>query len=177
MPSFKDSNGREWSIRFDGLILADLRQQHSINLADLAGADYLLIERDMSILTVAVCHLCREQLKSAGVTREQFAASLVGQSIDDALAAIWEAAKVFFPLKRLSALQSSYESIKGQWEAMGPAMLLMGQPGIPPAIGEALTTAMLRGMDGTALPQSAANQSATGPAANPSNAATGSPAT
>src|SRR5687768_2275553 len=104
MSTFKDSAGREWHIRFDGLLLADLRQQHQINLADLTGADYLALDRDPSVLTVAVAHLVRDQLTAAKVTREQFAAALVGQSLDDALEALWEAAKVFFPPKRLSAL-------------------------------------------------------------------------
>ena len=175
MPSFKDSSGREWHIKFDGLLLADLRQAHDINLADIAGADYLLIERDSSVLTVAVCHLCKGQLKAAGLSREQLAAALVGQALDDALAAVWEAAKLFFPPKRLSALVSGYESIKGQWEAMGQTLLVLGLPGIPPQIGDALTKAMLQGMAGTASQPSAASPSATGPAASPSNAATGLP--
>ena len=171
MSTFKDSEGREWSIRFDGLILGSLRQQHGINLADLTGADYLTIERDSSVLTVAVAHLVADQLQAAKLTREQFAQALIGQSLDDALAAVWEAAASFFPPAKLSSLQSAFNTLRGQWEAMGPTMLLLGQPGVPPMMADALARMMLAAASSGSA-SSAAGASATGPAASPSNAAT-----
>jgi hypothetical protein len=171
LSTFKDSTGREWSIRFDGLLLAELRQQHQINLADLTGADYLSLDRDPSVLTVAVAHLVRDQLAAAKLSREQFAATLVGQSLDDALDAVWEAAKVFFPPRKLSALQSSYANLRGQWETMGPTMLLLGQPGVPPMMADALARTMMAAAS-TASASSAASPSATGPEETPSSAAT-----
>jgi hypothetical protein len=171
MSTFKDSTGREWTIRFDGLLLAELRQQHQINLADLTGADYLALDRDPAVLTVAVAHLVREQLAFAKLTREQFAAALIGQSLDEALEALWEAAKVFFPPRRLSALQSSYANLRGQWEAMGPTMLLLGQPGVPPMMADALARTMMAA-GSTASANSGTNPSATGPEKNRSSAAT-----
>jgi hypothetical protein len=170
MSTFKDSTGREWTIRFDGMLLADQRQQHQINLADLTGADYLSLDRDPSVLTVAVTHLVLDQLAAAKLTREQFAAALVGQSLDDALEAVWSAAKVFFPPKRLSALQSSYANLRGQWETMGPTMLLLGQPGVPPMMADALARTMMAAAS-TASASSEGSPSATGPEGTPSSAA------
>lgn len=177
MPTFHDSAGREWALRFDGLLLADLTAAHGINLADLAGADYFRIERDPSLLTVAVCFLCREQLGKANVTRQQLAAALVGESLDAAMDALWEAARLFFPARRMSVLQSACDQLHFQWDQMGQAMILLSQPGVPPAIGEALRTAILQGMvHSSSSGKSGESQSATGPAASPSSAASDLPA-
>jgi hypothetical protein len=172
MSTFKDAAGQEWTVRFDGLLLGSLRQQHGINLADLTGADYLTIERDSSQLTVAVAHLLQDQLKAARVTREQFAANLVGQALEDALEAVWSAAESFFPPRQLSRLRSAFETLRGQWEAMGPTLLLLGQPGVPPMMADALAKTMLAAASsGSAT--SAGSGSATGQDASPSNAASG----
>lgn len=180
MPSFIDADGREWTIRFDGLNLAELRRAHGLNLADLTGADYFAIDRDPSLLTVAVTHLVKDQLAAAKVSRPQFAAALVGQALDDAQSALWEAARLFFPPRRLSELQSSYETLRGQWQALGPTLLLLGQPGIPATLTEALARSLTsqapQTTSSTASPTSAASSSATGPAGSQPNAACGSPA-
>src|SRR5436190_22887357 len=105
MPVFKDTNSREWSIRFDGVLLKELREAHKINLADIGGASYALLHNDPSALTTAVCFLCADQLETAKLTPKQLAIALYGEAIDDAWAAIWEAAKVFFPPRLLSVLQ------------------------------------------------------------------------
>jgi len=170
MSSFKDSAGRDWNLRFDGILLADLRRALGINLADLTGADYLTLDRDQALLALVVAHLVKDQLAAHRVTREQFAADLVGQSLEDAQAALWEAAKVFFPPRRLSELQSSYATLRGQWEAMGPTLLLLGQPGVPAMMGDALARSMMTHV--STSENSKASSSAIGQAATPSNAAT-----
>lgn len=170
--TFKDADGRSWSLRFDGLLLSDLRTQHGINLADLSGGDYLRAEQDSSVLVTALCLLLRDACKAAKVTREQLSASLTGEALDEALAALWEAAKVFFPAKRWSALQSNYSQLSSQWQAMGQAMALLAQPGVPPALVETLTTAILQGLANSVSHSSTAPASATGPDATQWSAAT-----
>jgi hypothetical protein len=161
MPAFLDANGREWTVKFDGLLLGGLRDEHGINLGDVGGGDYIRLERDASVLTTALVALCREQWKGAGLTREQFAGGLYGEALEAAHETIWGAAKVFFPPRQLSALQSNCENLKDQWEAMGPAMAILSQPGIPPAITEAVTAALMGGMGGDST-ASTTNSSAPG---------------
>jgi hypothetical protein len=173
MPTFKDVTGKEWSIKFDGLLLADLKQEHGINLADVSGGDYLNLELDSSALTVAVCHLVRGQL--GATSREQFAGNLVGESLEQAMEAVWGAAKVFFPPKKLSALQSNYSKLKAQWEPLSEALALVNLTGMPQEVKDSLGDAIKMGA-ATLSRQSAVSPSASGPAANPSNAATASPA-
>lgn len=175
MPTFKDTHGREWSIKFDGLLLADLRQAHQINLADLSGADYFRLEQDASCLVTAVCHLVREQLAAAGLTKAQLAAALTGAVLDTALLAVLEAAELFFPPARWSALASSCKTLRDQWQALAPAMAMLAQPGIPPLMVETLTEAIFRGLANSVSPTSAAQASAGGPATNLPNAASVSP--
>lgn len=155
MPTFTDTNGRSWSVKFDGLLLKTLRDEHGINLGDLSGADYARIETDAAALVEALVCLCAEEMKVAGLSPKQLAAALTGESLEAGLKAIWEAAKQFFPLGRLSGLQSNYKSQLELRQAM--AML-------PPGTSTELMSGALQSL----LDQ----KSATGPVAAQSTPAT-----
>lgn len=173
MPHFTDANNREWSIKFDGLLLADLAAQHGINLGNIAGGDYVRLEQDSTVIVKAACVLCRDQLKTSGLTSQQFAASLVGESLESALEAIWGAAKLFFPAKRLSMLLSACEQLRQQQEQAAAMSMLNGMPPeVLDKVSEVLTGAMLQGMASTASQLSQPEKpSATGQAATlPCNA-------
>ena len=171
MPSFKDSSDREWIIRFDGLLLDDLRNERQINLADISGADYLRIETDVGALTRAVCFLCADQFKKEGITDRQFAASFIGESQENAIAAIWGAAKVFFRPKLWSALQSNcaqQRTAQEQWAAMRPMLAMLNQPDMPQSLQTGIMEAlkeMMQGMSTTDLQNLAEHPSAIGRAA------------
>lgn len=183
MPTFKDSNGREWSIRFDGLLLADLRDELKIDLADVASGDYLRLESDPATLARAVCFLCAEQLKSDAVTVRQLSAALVGESQDRAIEAIWGAAKVFFRPQLWSELQSSYgqqKTTREQWLVLRPLMQLLNQPEMPAALRDSTMEAvkdLMQSMSNGDLPTWAANKSATGPVETRAESVSNSPAT
>ncbi len=170
MPSFKDTSDREWIIRFDGLLLDDLRNERGINLADISGADYLRIETDAGALTKAVCFLIADQFKTAvpAITEKQFAASFTGEVHEAAIAAIWSAAKVFFPPKKWSALQSSCSTRKQfqqQWEEMRPMLARLNQPDMPQALQDGIMEALkeaFQGMSHSDLRTFADQASATG---------------
>jgi hypothetical protein len=150
MPTFHDTAGREWSIKFDGLLLRELRDEHKINLADLGGVDYARIEADAAALVESLCCLCGEQIKAAGLTSRQFAAAITGDALDAGLQAIWEAAQQFFPLGKWSVLESNY----AQQVEMRQALAML-----PPNMQGELMSGALE----TLL----ASKSATGPAAAP----------
>jgi hypothetical protein len=109
MPTFKDTNGREWTVALDGLLLKSLRDAHGIDLADVLNATYVQLERDPALLTTALAHLCGEQLKSANVPPAMFSRAVCGRALEDAFAALWGAAEGFFPPKLWSVLSSLYE--------------------------------------------------------------------
>lgn len=181
MPTFRDSADREWSIKFDGLLLDELRESRGINLADVSGADYGRIENDAGVLTKAVCFLLAEQFKVLPITEKQFAASFTGEAQETALAAIWGAAKVFFRPKQWSALQSNYDQqrqAQEQWAAMRPMLLMLNQPDMPESLKLGIMEALketMSGMSATDLQALTENQSATGLAEIQSKRASHSP--
>ena len=182
MPTFTDDNKREWSIRFDGVLLGELRDATGIDLADVGGESWVKLETDQSSLTKAVCFLCREQLAAKGLTERQLSESLSGESAESALQALWGAAKVFFRPKLLSVLQSAYSQrmeAQEQWNQLRPMLTMLNQPEMPEAmlaaIWEQLTTTM-EGMAAIGSQPSSGNPSATGPAPAPSKPATALPA-
>lgn len=183
MPAFQDSNNREWSIRFDGILLAELRDAHGIDLADIGGESYIKIETDQASLTKAVCFLCRDELERQKLTAKQLAESLCGEAAQSALDAIWGAAKVFFRPKLWSALQSAYSQqteVQEQWSQLRPMMALLNQPEMPEAIQAAVMDqlgTMMQGMSNTDSLTSKESPSAAGQGSTPSTPACGSQAT
>ena len=180
MPSFTDTNSREWTIRFDGLTLGELSDAHAIDLADIGGESYLKIETDQAALTKAVCFLCRDQLEREKLTAKQLADAICGDVAQSALDAIWGAAKVFFRPKLWSALQSAYkqrQEMQEQISQLRPMMELLNDPMMPEtiraAVMEQLATMMLS-MSSTDSQTSEEPPSATGPVAVPSKPATAS---
>ncbi len=154
MPSFKDTSDREWTIRFDGLLLDDLRTERKTNLADISGVDYLRIETDAGALTRAVCFLCAEEIKKAGISEKQFAASFTGEVQESAIEAIWGAAKVFFRPKLWSALQSNcnqQRTAQEQWAEMRPMLAMLNQPDMPQSLKDGIMEALKETMQGMSI--------------------------
>jgi hypothetical protein len=183
MPQFKDANDREWNIRLDGLLIKDLKEAHKIDLADVSGETYARLHRDPSLLTVAVCFLCDAQAKAQALTPTQVASGMTGEAIDRAWDAVWGAAKVFFPPRLLSALQSRFEvqnQMMDQWATLQPLLAVLSKPEVPEAMRNVAMgelAKMMRTMSGTNSEASTTSESATGPADVQLKPATDSPAT
>lgn len=181
MPTFTDDNKREWSIRFDGVLLGDLRDATGIDLADIAGESYVKVETDQVSLTKAICFLCRDQLAAKSLTERQLSEAISGESAQSALDAIWGAAKVFFRPKLWSALQSAFNQrtkAQEQWNQIRPMLAMLNQPDMPEAMREAVMSQVaetMLAMSSTDLRTSADFPSATGPVAAPSKPAIASP--
>lgn len=179
MPSFRDAAGREWAIRFDGLLLGSLRDEHKIDLADVTAGEYVRLENDAASLVRAVCHLCRDQLAAQRLTASQLAEQIVGQAIDDAFAAVWSAAQLFFPPRRLSELQSSFTTAKdaaSNWAKVGPMVKLLDQ--LPADMRDTVMESVAEQMEAmsSGSPNSAPLTAVSGRAASQSSAAIDSPA-
>lgn len=181
MPSFKDNQDREWTVRFDGLLLSDLRAEHKIDLADVTGETYVKLERDDALLTVALCFLCGEQIREANRSAKAFAGRLSGKSLADAMTAIWGAAKVFFRPKVLSALESAYAQrmeAQEKWDALRPMMSMLNQPDCPEAMKQAVMETLatqMQGMRSTDSQRFTESPSASSPLATPATSASPSP--
>jgi hypothetical protein len=99
VPSFKDYTGQEWALRLTTGSVADVKAETGINLA-LASRETAWVEavfgadgKLASILWV----LCEAQAKERGLTPEQFAHLLDGETLSAAGDALGEAIALFTP--------------------------------------------------------------------------------
>ena len=169
--TFVDSAGCRWTVSLDGLTLKALRDAHQIDLADVAGAVYVQLERDPALLTQALAFLCADQMKEAapgGLTAAQFSKRLVGQHLEQAFAALWGAAELFFPPKLWSAL-SSRSCQEKQVLEVRQKMQLLGLLDLPPELREELYGELGRMMHTSigSLSLPAAPSAASGPEGTP----------
>lgn len=111
MATFKDENGKEWSVRLSTLMVNRVREDAGVNLMDVLspGDDgELLLGKlvdDVFVLGSVLWVLVREQADSEGITPEQFADRLRGQSLEDAGNAILDALEDFLPPKKSSKVK------------------------------------------------------------------------
>lgn len=186
MPTFKDLAGREWTIRFDGLLLDELRTERGIDLTDLIGSVYVTLEHDAALLTRALCFLCRDEIEKASLTPRQFAANIAGAVLDSAFAAILQAAQDFFPPRQWSGMHSRYcqqTTMLGEWVQAQPILAVLNRPEVSPSLREAMLRELASSLrpattpTTTASSNSAAAESATGRAVTRSRRRSASPAT
>lgn len=100
MPSFKDINGREWTISVNGYSLGQVKKSLDVNLCDLNSGILDRLASDPVLLVDVLYVLCRNQCEVANITDRQFGESLVGDPIEAAAKALVEAIADFFPKER-----------------------------------------------------------------------------
>ena len=135
MTRFTDNAGAEWSISLDGFTLGELRDAKKIDLADPAGLDYARCERDPSTLVASLAIICADDRKQLNLSERDFAKRLTGEVLEKAWEALWGAAKVFFPPRLWSALESNLETHR-QMDAIRPMMAALDQPGVSETMRE-----------------------------------------
>jgi hypothetical protein len=121
MPTFKDANDREWTIRLDAPTVLRIRAdtcdrdlcKHlqgsgctGVDLVDLSGDTQMKLHRDVVLLVNTLYLLCEPECKKLGITSEQFGAALVGDAIASATIAMDEAIAFFFPASKRKILQA-----------------------------------------------------------------------
>jgi hypothetical protein len=130
MPTFKDANDREWTIRLDAPTVLRIRaatcdQEHckhlqgsgctGVDLVDLSGDTQMKLHRDVCLLVNTLYLLCEPEAQKFGISDEQFGASLVGDAISRATLAMDEAIAFFFPVETreiLKAVTAKDEQVK-----------------------------------------------------------------
>lgn len=107
MASFKDKNGRTWTIALDAPTIRRIRTDFDgLYLLGEDGKAYDRLYDDPLLLCDVLWALARKEAEAAGVAPEQFFAAVAGDPLDDALAAILEAVKDFFPSRRRELLET-----------------------------------------------------------------------
>jgi hypothetical protein len=104
VPSFKDTNGREWIIKLDAPKIRDVRQECHVDLIAVDGVAFQQLADDPVLLVDALWVLCRAQ--AGGITPTQFGEALVGDAITAATDALLAAILDFTPTRQRTILQT-----------------------------------------------------------------------
>jgi hypothetical protein len=100
VPTFTDSDGREWDVRVTHAHLRPLKRECQLDLRDVFKPDGNPVAdavADPEQVGRIAWVLCRKQAKDAGVTADEFAASMNGPAVWSAAEAIAQAVLDFFP--------------------------------------------------------------------------------
>lgn len=106
MATFKDTNGKTWTIDLDAYKIRDVRKSLDLNLAALDGDAYDRLDSDTELLVNTLWLLCREQAEKANITDESFAPLIVGDVIKHATNAMLAAIADFFPSHKRELLRA-----------------------------------------------------------------------
>lgn len=178
MATFTDTAERNWTVELDGLLLGEVQSETGIDLGDAAGTAYAKIEDSPILLVQVLAVLCREQIREQKLTESQFSKGIRRDVLGRAAEAVLEAAEGFFPPSTWSELQSSLKSLRSfnrQWAKLRPMLAKLNEPEMPPALRDAVMGALTEMMEGIASDKLEKLASASGPAAPPTSAASGSP--
>lgn len=111
MPTFKDANDREWTIKLDSPTILRIRSatcdvdrcKHlqgrgctGIDLGDSTGETQYQLRRDVVMLVNTLYLLCQKEAHERGISDEQFGACVVGDAIERATIAMDGAIADFF---------------------------------------------------------------------------------
>lgn len=104
MSVFKDANGREWQIKIDAPKIRAVRQACQIDLGSLDSSIFDSLESDPALLVDVLWVLCRDQ--AGGATDVSFGEALVGDPVEAATKALYDAYCDFFPTRKRLLLRS-----------------------------------------------------------------------
>lgn len=107
MSTFKDTQGRSWTISINTEQIKRLRTRLSIDVARLFDNNaevYRKILSDVVLLVDVLFVLCESQAEKAGINDAQFGEALAGDCFDDAIKAFEDALLFFCPKRQREIL-------------------------------------------------------------------------
>lgn len=139
MPSFKDSNNREWLVALDGPKIKRIRDKLGFDVANSDGTVYAALRSDAALLIDVLYLLCQRQAEERKLSDEDFGALIFGEGLKVAREALADAIVDFIP----DAEDREYlrEAIKAheleRKAAMKPALAKIRDPKLMELIEEA----------------------------------------
>ncbi|HEX3726409.1 MAG TPA: hypothetical protein VHV08_09205 [Pirellulales bacterium] len=112
MPTYKDANDREWTIKLDSPTILRIRSatcdvercKHlqgrgctGIDLGEPTGETQYQLRRDLVMLVNTLYLLCQKEPQERGISDEQFGACVVGDAIERATGRDGRSHRRFFP--------------------------------------------------------------------------------
>lgn len=131
MRSFKDNEGREWTISINVTSIKKIKASSlAVDLLDIMDGKLMNRFADDPILFIDVIWLlCEEQAQKLGVTDEEFGRGMAGDALDKASEAFLEELVDFFPKSKRDPLKTVLrKSVLMQDLIMQRAILSLEKP-------------------------------------------------
>lgn len=125
MPQFTDKKGQPWDVNLDPVIADEIKQDHGIEIVNLNQDPMLRLRSDPMVLMAVMLVICRDQMQSRSLTREQFL-KLLPLPPDPMLKAVEEAIVSFFPTGRASHVRevlTSYANMGSKTDELTTAKM------------------------------------------------------
>ena len=111
MATFKDRNGKDWVIEFDGPTIERVQQALNIDIASEDGTGVIEACANGVVIVRACWLFCEEQARTANITAEQFGKAMAkGEVIEGAETALRAALTDFTRPSRRDALTAVLQS-------------------------------------------------------------------
>jgi len=110
MRTFTDSRGHQWAVIIDTNAVRRAKEASGLYLVDVITGDdaevlFRRLARDPCLVVDVAWGVCSPEAEATKFSREDFAAVLVGDAIDEARTAILEGLVDFFPRRVREALE------------------------------------------------------------------------
>ena len=125
MPSFKDTENRDWNVRIDVQTVRDVRNSTGIDIARLLTSTegHKALHDDVIQLVDIIYEICKRQADSRGVSAEDFGRSLAGDALNAAVTAFEEAIVEFLPESQSRSIARSVIDAGRELQAKGKAKI------------------------------------------------------
>ena len=105
MPTFKDENGRPWTVKIDVAAVKRIRESLQIDLMTALSGDLISkIAADPVILVEILWLLVEKEAKAANIADADFGAAIAGDALERAGDTFLEALILFFPPRQRETL-------------------------------------------------------------------------
>lgn len=111
--TFQDAANREWRIDLDDVLLDRIERAFRIDLLSSERPPFADLARNPRRFIQLLVVICGEQIKSLGITEEDFRRAIKPQQLEPAGRALLEAVGLFFPADIRSARQSLLDQSHG----------------------------------------------------------------
>ena len=151
MPSYKDLNGKSWTVQISAQDIITLKKTLDIDLMKSLndeGKTLYGITEDVEKLVNVLHLLCADQAEKAGVSATEFARGLGGDTLENATKAFIDAFIEFLPPQKRAFVKMAEEK-REEWEAkaLESAKMLVNNPEIEKMMEAELTQIRLEAIE------------------------------
>lgn len=155
MRTFKDNEGREWTVRVTVDAVKRVRSLCEVDLLAVVSDQGKLLDRlvdDPVLLCDVIYAVCRPEAEKREVSDEAFGRSMAGDAIDVATQSLLEELADFFPSARRTLIHRVVEKLRRyRGKAMEAALGRLDDPALDTELDRLIERQMAPPSDGSSL--------------------------